>query len=768
MEYGLINRKNQKSVALKAVDIGGDLAGNALWVRIRQHYHNDSGENAEFIYTFPMPENAAVCDFTATIGEKVITTEIKEKEQAFAAYDEAIRQGDSAFLLESMRANVFQISLGQIDAGEEVKIDINYFQEIKTGDAQMRITIPTLVGPRYIPGNATGEKIGPGEAHPTDQVPDADFITPPRGNTDYRASLQLNIKTLSPFISIDSPSHRIQVEQSDPTTADVSLEEGTTRMDRDFILSLKLSDEPLPRILYGQNERYEYYMLASYTPEFPVIDRKQAGEYIFLIDISGSMAGEKLEQAAQAMKICLRNLGTDDLFNLVAFESELHPFSQKSLLFNQKNLDLATRWVSRLRSMGGTEILPAVKFALQETPGYEKIILLFTDGQVGNENEIINYIKARNENLRLFSTGIDTTVNDFFINRIAEAGNGYAEFVYPGENLEDKVIRHFSRIHANYMENITVQMEGLSLEPGGKIPNRLYDMEPFTQVFKMKNRPQDKMIIKGYSGTREMVLEIDEILETTKAEILEKLWAKHRITELETYLQSGNPRRAKTIEADIIELSQKHHLLSSLTSFVGVYQRENKLSGLPELITIPVDIPYGWDMFNRNNISQDCLQDCLIVNECLSSSVGGNLFSFQTSFRAGFKAKKMYRQDSMDITDTPHPDADIQESKVKQLAAGQNADGSFGSITGEKSTIIGETVQAIIYILENAGSISPFRNQLLKALRFLMAQEETIREDNDLLVSVNQALQMPRIDRIIRMGEQDIKDFVDRILASDN
>lgn len=765
MEYGLINRKNQKSMALKAVDISGDLAGNALWVRIQQHYHNDSGENAEFIYTFPMPENAAVCDFNATIGEKVIATEIREKEEAFAAYDEAIRQGDSAFLLESMRANVFQIFLGQIDAGEDVKIEINYFQEITTSDAQMRILIPTLVGPRYIPGNVSGEKIGPGEARPTDQVPDADFITPPRGNTDYRASLQLNIKTLKPFISIDSPSHRIQVEQSDPTTAAVSLEEGTTRMNRDFILSLKLSDEPLPRILYSQNDRSEYYALASYTPEFPPIDRKQAGEYIFLIDISGSMAGEKLEQAAQAMKICLRNLGTNDLFNLVAFESELHPFSPGSLPFNQENLDLATRWVSRLRSMGGTEILPAVKFALkEEIPGNEKIILLFTDGQVGNENEIINYIKAHNKNLRLFSIGIDTTVNDFFINRIAEAGNGYAEFVYPGENLEDKVIRHFSRIHASYMENITIQMEGFSLEPGGKIPNRLYDMEPFTQVFKMKNRPQDKMIIKGYSGTQEFVLEIDEILETPNAEALEKLWAKRKITELETYLQSGNPRRAKTIEADIIELSQKHHLISSLTSFVGVYQRENKLSGLPELITIPVDIPYGWDMFNQDNISQDCL----IVNECLSSSVGGNLFSFQTSSRVRFKAKRMHMQDSMDIADTPQPDADTQESKVKQLAADQNADGSFGSIIGERSAIIEETVQTIIYILENVGSISPFRNQLLKALIFLMTQEETIREDKDLLGLVNQLLQMSRIDRIIRTGEQDVKDFVDRILASDN
>ena len=765
MEYGLVNRTNQKSVTLKAVDISGDLAGNALWVRIRQHYHNDSGENAEFIYTFPMPENAAVCDFTATIGEKVITTEIKEKEQAFAAYDEAIRQGDSAFLLESMRANVFQISLGQIDTGEDVKIEINYFQEITTSDTEMRILIPTLVGSRYIPGNVSGEKIGPGEARPTDRVPDADFISPPRGNTDCRASLQMNIKTMSPFISIDSPSHRIQVEQSDFTTAAVSLEEGTTRMDRDFILSLKLSDEPLPRILYGQNDRNEYYALASYTPELPAIDKKQAGEYIFLIDISGSMAGEKLEQAAQAMKICLRNLGNNDLFNLVAFESELHPFSQKSLPFNQKNLDLATRWVNRLRSMGGTEILPAVEFALkEETPEYEKIILLFTDGQVGNENEIINYIKAHNQNLRLFSIGIDTTVNDFFINRIAEAGNGYAEFAYPGENLEDKVIRHFSRIHASYMANITLQMEGLSLDPGGKIPNRLYDMEPFTQVFKMNSQPQDKMIIKGYSGTQEMVLEIDEILETRNAEVLEKLWAKRKITELETYLQSGNPRRSKTIEADIIELSQKHHLLSSLTSFVGVYQRENKLSGLPEPIVIPVDIPYGWDMFTIDSVSYDCIT----VHECLSSSISGALLSPPRSAgRARLKASRRHVQDSLDITDTPQADVETQESKVKQLAASQNADGSFGSITREKPKIIEETIEAVIYILENAGSINLFRNQLLKALGFLMTQEETIREDKDLLVLVNQLLQMPRIDRIIRSGEQDLKDFVDKILASD-
>ena len=124
-------------------------------------------------------------------------------------------------------------------------------------------------------------------------------------------------------------------------------------------------------------------------------------------------------------------------------------------------------------------------------------------------------------------------------------------------------------------------------------------------------------------------------------------------------------------------------------------------------------------------------------------------------------------QDSLDITDTPQADVETQESKVKQLAASQNADGSFGSITREKPKIIEETIEAVIYILENAGSINLFRNQLLKALGFLMTQEETIREDKDLLVLVNQLLQMPRIDRIIRSGEQDLKDFVDKILASD-
>ena len=134
MDYGLINKTTKESVALKAVDVSGELAGEALWVKILQKYLNDTGKNAELIYTFPLPEQAAVCDFTARIGNDLISGNIVEKEQAFREYDEAIRRGDSAFILENVRPNVFQISLGQIDAGEEVEIAIAYFQETKTCD----------------------------------------------------------------------------------------------------------------------------------------------------------------------------------------------------------------------------------------------------------------------------------------------------------------------------------------------------------------------------------------------------------------------------------------------------------------------------------------------------------------------------------------------------------------------------------------------------------------------------------------------------------
>ncbi|MEN6391910.1 MAG: VIT and VWA domain-containing protein [Syntrophomonas sp.] len=761
MEYGLVSKQGPEKAALKWIEIKARLVGEALLINSRQKYINDAAPNAEFIYTFPLPAQAAVSDLTLKINDAVIKGEIREKDAAFKLYDEALGQGDSAFLLEQVRENAFQISLGQIARGEEVEVDISYFQEIETVDEEMRICIPTLFAPRYIPGKASGDKMGPGRMGPTDQVPDADFITPPVADVDYKASIEIELDTLVPVKTIESPSHQIKVENLDDTRARVVLAEGNSPMDRDFILKARLSGEAPNRLLWGKNEQGEYFAGLSFSAELPPTSFRNACEYIFLLDISGSMAGEKSIQAAQAIQICLRNLGPEDVFNLAAFESETSLFSPQSLPYNQQNLERASAWVESLPVMGGTEILPAVQFAMGKGSGREKIVLLFTDGQVGNEKEIIDLVNKNRDGLRLYSIGIDTAVNSNFINAIAAVGNGYAEFVYPGEDLEEKILRHFSRIHASFIEEIKFEFsDNNPFEPAGRFPDRIYDMEPCLLWFKLSAPPQGRVGVSGNHGGRKMSFAIEEIQELGDTGVLEKLWAKQKIAGLNAYLSWGNPRRSSGIKADIIKLSERYRVICDLTSFVATYQRINKMTGLPETVVIPVNAPHGWAMFARE---AEAVSVSYIPIDAGAATTGAISPAFLRQASMPFPANpgllNSYADSSFDdfsISGMLLPD------RLNRIAARQNSDGSFGNIEGDASARIKETAQAIVRF---AGSrkISLYRTQLQKAIDYLVAVEALILADHALTELVYEALELARERKIIRLSGHDWLNFLSRL-----
>ncbi|MEQ8174852.1 MAG: VIT and VWA domain-containing protein [Syntrophomonadaceae bacterium] len=763
IEYGLVSKQGVEKAALKMIEIKGKLVGEALLVNSRQKYINDAAPNAEFIYTFPLPDQAAVFDLTLKLHDTVIKGEIREKDAAFKLYDETLGQGDSAFLLEQVRENVFQISLGQIARGEEVEVDISYFQEIKTVDEEMRICIPTLLAPRYIPGKASGDKMGPGRMAPTDQVSDADFITPPVANVDYRASIEIELDALTPIKSVESASHQINFEMLGETRARVILAEGNSAMDRDFILKVQLSGEAPNRLIWGKNEQNEYFAGLSFSAELPPTSLRPACEYIFLIDISGSMVGDKSVQAAQAIQICLRNLGPEDVFNLAAFESETFVFSPVSLPYNQQNLEQASAWVENLPVMGGTEILPAVQFALGKGSSSEKVVLLFTDGQVGNEKEIIDLVNKNRDGLRLYSIGIDTTVNSHFINAVAAAGNGYAEFVYPGEELEEKILRHFSRIHANFIEEISIEFSDCEpFEPSGRLPERIYDLEPYQFIFRLSAPPHGRVSVSGIYAGRKMLFAIEEIQELGDAGVLEKLWAKQKITELNTYLSWGNPRRSSGIKADIIKLSERYRVISALASFVATYQRKNKMSGLPETVVIPVNAPHGWAMLEK--AAEAVLVSCAPV-DAGAATTGAISPTFLRQASMPFPANpgllNRYTENAFNDFSVSRP---LLPDSLNKIAAHQNSDGSFGSIESDASVRIKETAQAIVRF---AGSrkISLYRNQLQKAIEYLVAMEALILADHALTVLVYEALEMAQERKIIRSNHKSILDLTAQLKA---
>jgi Ca-activated chloride channel family protein len=245
-------------------------------------------------------------------------------------------------------------------------------------------------------------------------------------------------------VRVSSPSHAIETF-IDGSRASVRLARENEILDSDFILCAGLEDDGESRVSIGRDNDMGGFIHIKFIPEIDDAPQDK-GKYLytFLIDVSGSMAGEKLTQAKRAVRIALRNLMEGDCFNIIAFESNFVVFSNKPVRYSQQSLDKADVWADSLRPMGGTEIYKPLEYVLNsmELPkGHQHIMLLFTDGQVGNESEIINLVKDYGKQLALFPFGIDTAVNKYFIDSLADAGNGMSEYIYPGEPLEDKVIR---------------------------------------------------------------------------------------------------------------------------------------------------------------------------------------------------------------------------------------------------------------------------------------------------------------------------------------
>jgi Ca-activated chloride channel family protein len=702
------------NIPLKGITVSGKVWGTFSEITVKQEFENKSVRNIEAIYIFPLPDSAAITNFEARIGEKKINSFILEKDEAFKIYDDAIHTGDSSFLLGQFRPNIFQVSVGQILPGETVEIEIEYIEDLKYDDLQLRITIPTVVAPRYIPGKPVGEKTGPGISNPTDRVPDADYITPPLGVVDYKIDVDLVVDLLRPIKSISSPSHNIRLQDLANDAYRVRLAEGPEVPDRDFILVCTCEEEESSRGFAYQNEGNEGVMYLTFVPEIPPVTDESIYNYIFLIDVSGSMSGEKLEQAKNALNICIRNLSDNDTFNIIAFESRTHYFSETgSLPFTQISLDRASSWIDNLKATGGTEILDAIKHSLRPDRTDDSIILIFTDGQVGNEDEVINYVAKNIGKSRIFPFGIDTAVNSYFIRRLAEIGKGKAEFVYPGERIDDKVIRQFARIASPLVENIKLEWKGIKVkEVFPESIEQIYDMEPITILAKFSDLADGEVIIRGNAGKHDILLNLSasQIIKGKSYCLLEKVWARKKIGSLEDALAYTSVRRENRIREEIVKLSKKYNVVSSLTSFVAVHVRTNKVTGLPMTKTVPVSMPRGWELGPHTagvSISERLMPSygpLTPVHESSQTYIEKDIPCFVKNTENAYKAKSF---DYMNI--------------LRMLARNQQANGAFSN-KNEKDMLKKIETTAMVLIAFTAGgkSISMYKKQIGKSVKYLI------------------------------------------------
>lgn len=552
-----MNIVDLRELALKKVKITGNVIGKFGSFEIEQVYKNNTKDVLEVGYTFPIVETATVIGFEINIGDKILKGKCKEKGKAKKEYQRSMVQGDSAYMMEQETDNIFRISVGKINIDEEVTVKIQYIDKFEITDNTIQILMPTLVTPRY-KSNITGKLV--------------------YEKVDYTIDFNINIDKSLNRKRISCPSHKINVIDEGNTE---KIEVLNYDLSKDFKLEIQLKNELTSNAITSKTRDGKDIIYLSFMPEILDSYEDSQKEYLFIIDVSGSMMGEKLDETKRAVIECLNQLDIGDKFNIIPFESEFEAMSIQSIDYNEENMQKAIKYINALQPLGGTEILDPIKFALYEKKT-DKIILLFTDGQVGNEDEIIKYVQSNINKNRIFPFGIDTNVNSFFIKQLAKAGNGKAELIQPNEKIEDKIIRTFARIQTPLLEEITIDYGNNKVIDEIKEEKCLFQYE-FFNVFAKVEKLQDDIQLKGKSLNKEYVWRIkrDEMNNTNVD--LEVLFAKQEMDRLEEYIRNTyEEEKIENYKKMIIEIAQTYNINSKYTSFITIYERKNKLVEIPK------------------------------------------------------------------------------------------------------------------------------------------------------------------------------------------
>lgn len=546
-----------RELALKKVKITGDVIGKFGTFEIEQVYKNNTKDVLEVGYIFPIVETATVIGFEINVGDRVLKGKCKEKGEAKKEYQRNIVKGNSAYMMEQETDNIFKISVGKIDRDEEVKIKIQYIDKFEIIDNTIQILMPTLVTPRY-KSKITSKLV--------------------YGEVDYTIDFNININKTINRKSISSSSHKINVIDEDKTER---VEVLNYDLSKDFKLNIELKNELSSNAITSKTRDGKDMIYLSFMPEILDSYEDSEKEYLFIIDVSGSMMGEKLDETKRAVIECLKQLDIVDKFNIIPFESEFEAMNIKSIEYNEENMKKAVKYINNLEPLGGTEILDPIKFALYEK-NTDKIILLFTDGQVGNEDEIIKFVEDNVNRSRIFPFGIDTNVNSSFIKQLAKAGNGKAELIQPKEKIDDKIIRTFARIQTPLLEEIKIDYGNNKVLDEIREEKCLFNYE-FFNVFAKIEKLEEDIQLKGKILDKEYIWKINkESINNTDVD-LEVLFAKQEMERLEEYIRNTyEDDKIENYKKMIIELSEKYNINSKYTSFITVYERKDKLLEVPK------------------------------------------------------------------------------------------------------------------------------------------------------------------------------------------
>ena len=599
------NGKPKGHCPLKQTNVKAEISGFLSRVFVTQEFENPFKEKIEAVYTFPLPMNAAVDDMTMIVGDRTVRGKILRREEAQAVYDAAKAGGQVASLLDQERPNVFTQSVANIMPGEKVKITISYVETLKYEDGSYEFVFPMVVGPRYNPGSPTGAPAnGNGFSNDTDRVIDASRITPrpvPEGmRVGHDISLDITLDAGVAIDGIDSKSHPIEMERVGLAHARLKLKNSAVIPNKDFVLRYDVAGKSISdALLTHRSEKGGFFTFILQPPERVTTKDVTPKELVFVLDTSGSMSGFPIEKAKETMKLALDNLYPEDTFNLITFAGDTHVLFPAPVPATPENLRKAQAFLSSRSGNGGTEMMTAIKAALDpsDAQNHLRIVCFMTDGYVGNDMAIIDEVQ-RHPNARVFAFGIGESVNRFLLDKMAEHGRGEVEYVALTDDGSAAARRFQERVRNPLLTDIAIEWNGLPVADVYplRIPD-LFSAKPVMVTGRYTEAGSGTIRLKGKMSGSDFVREIPVNLPEAMADhdVLAPLWARSRIDNLMDQdlsgVQQGSMR--PELKETITNLGLEYRLMTQFTSFVAVEEMIVTDGGMPRRVDVPVEVPEG-------------------------------------------------------------------------------------------------------------------------------------------------------------------------------
>lgn len=569
---------------------------------IRQEFENITNDWQEGVYVFPLPEEAAVDQLRMIIGERIIEGQIKPREQAKKIYQQAKQSGKKASLIEQERPNIFTNSVANIGPGEKITIEIQYQEVIRYDSGKFNLRFPMVVAPRYIPGTFEVKGFsGNGWAVNTEQVEDAERITPPVIEPESAeinpVSISIDLNAGFKLDQIHSPYHEIHIDEAENLRYQIRLKNNTTPANRDFELVWQPElTQNINAALFNENINGDDYALLMLLPNVEKAPERLQREMIFVIDTSGSMAGESLQQAKSALFMALDRLQPGDRFNVIQFNSFTESLFNTPENYSIKSLAKARQYINGLTADGGTEMLSAMTAALQKhNENYQlRQVIFMTDGSIGNEDALFRVIETQLDDTRLFPVGIGSAPNSYFMNRAAKFGRGTFTYIGKTKEVKEKMSDLFNKIENPVLTNINLNWDinnNNNIETWPQSIPELYQGEPLLVAIKSKQLPTS-VNVSGHTSEKSWNQKLF-LNGGQEQNGIAKLWARRKIAALMD-LRIGNSEK-ESIEKQITDVALEHHLVSKFTSLVAVDVTPSR-NIETDLIThaLKTNLPHGW------------------------------------------------------------------------------------------------------------------------------------------------------------------------------